>query len=139
MARAFETEGMKAVAGPYAKEAQRIQLLRKDPRSYQQYYEEFALHSATGAALTARGIMLKRPPISALEPKLKELTIPTLIMVGDEDDRCIDPALFMKRTIPHCGLAVFPQSGHVINVEEPALFNQIVLDFLTLVEAGAWA
>lgn len=139
MARAFEAEGMKAVAGPYAKEAHRVQLLRKDPRSYQEYYGELASHSAKGAALTARGVMLKRPPISALEPKLKQLTIPTLIMVGDEDDRCIDPALFMKRNIPHSGLAVFPQSGHVINVEEPALFNQTVLDFLTSVEAGTWA
>jgi pimeloyl-ACP methyl ester carboxylesterase len=139
MARAFETEGMKAVAAPYAKDAHRVQLLRKDPRSYREYYEEFASHSATGAALTARGVMLKRPPISALEPKLKQLTIPTLIMVGDEDDRCIDPALFMKRNIPHSGLVMFPQSGHVINVEEPALFNQTVLDFLTSVEAGTWA
>ena len=83
--------------------------------------------------------MLKRLPISALESKLRGLTIPTLIMAGDEDDRCIDPALLMKRHIPHSGLVVFPQSGHVINVEEPALFNQIVRDFLTSVEAGTWA
>ena len=51
----------------------------------------------------------------------------------------IDPVLFVKRNIPHSGLVVFPQSGHVINVEEPTLFNQTVLDFLTSVEAGTWA
>jgi proline iminopeptidase len=33
---------------------------------------------------------------------------------------------------------MFPLSGHAINLEEPALFNSTVLDFLTAVEAGAW-
>ncbi len=33
---------------------------------------------------------------------------------------------------------VFPQSGHAINLEEPDLFNQVVQDFLTAVEAGKW-
>jgi len=45
----------------------------------------------------------------------------------------------MKRNIPGSGLAVFPQSGHAINLEEPDLFNRTVSDFLTAVEAGRWA
>ena len=44
----------------------------------------------------------------------------------------------MKRHIPASGLAVFPQSGHAINLEEPDLFNRTVLDFLTAVEADRW-
>jgi len=138
IARGFENDGITAMAERYAKEAKRIQLLRKDPRGYQEYYEDFASHSAQGSALTARGVIVKRPIIYALESKLKHLTIPTLIMVGDEDNGCIEPALFMKRHIPRSGLVVFPQAGHVINREEPELFNQMVLDFLTLVEAGSW-
>ena len=51
----------------------------------------------------------------------------------------IEPAVFMKRNIPGSGLAVFPQSGHAINLEEPDLFNRTVSDFLTAVEAGRWA
>jgi hypothetical protein len=34
---------------------------------------------------------------------------------------------------------VFPQSGHTLNLEEPDLFNRVVLDFLTMVEAKTWA
>jgi hypothetical protein len=34
---------------------------------------------------------------------------------------------------------VIPQSGHAINLEEPDLFNRLVLDFLTAVEQGVWA
>ena len=65
--------------------------------------------------------------------------MPTLLMVGDEDEPCIEPMLFIKRCIPGSGLAMFPQSGHAINLEEPALFNSTVLDFLTAVEAESWA
>ena len=45
----------------------------------------------------------------------------------------------MKRCIPGSGLAVIPQSGHAINLEEPDLFNRLVLDFLTAVESESWA
>ena len=98
-----------------------------------------ASHSALGSALTFRGFVMNRPTIYALEDKLRALRVPTLIMIGDEDEPCIEPAVFMKRNIPISGLSVFPQSGHAINLEEPELFNRTVSDFLTAVEAGRWA
>ena len=61
-----------------------------------------------------------------------------LVVIGDEDYPCVEPATFMKRTIPGAGLSVFPQSGHTINLEEPDLFNRTVSDFLTAVEGGRW-
>jgi hypothetical protein len=51
----------------------------------------------------------------------------------------VEPSIMMKRHIPRSGLAVLPQCGHAINLEEPALFNQLVADFLSEVEAGKWA
>ena len=60
-------------------------------------------------------------------------------MIGDEDEPCIEPAVFIKRNISMSGLSVFPQSGHAINLEEPDLFNRTASDFLTAVEAGRWA
>ena len=33
---------------------------------------------------------------------------------------------------------MFPKSGHTVNIEEPALFNQTLGDFLALVDAGRW-
>ena len=81
---------------------------------------------------------MARPTVYALEEKLRALQVPTLIMIGDEDEPCVDPAVFMKRTIPRSGLVVFPQSGHAINLEEPDLFNRSVMDFLTAVEADRW-
>jgi 3-oxoadipate enol-lactonase len=46
--------------------------------------------------------------------------------------------LLMKRAIPTAGLVLFPQSGHGINLEEPALFNQFLENFFHQVEAGRW-
>jgi len=64
--------------------------------------------------------------------------IPTLVLIDDEREPSIEPSIFRKRTIPACGLAVVPQSCHIINLEEPDLFNRTVLDFLTAAEADLW-
>ena len=45
----------------------------------------------------------------------------------------------LKCAIPKAGLAVLPNSGHGINLEEPALFNALLGDFLHQVESGRYA
>ncbi|HIB11158.1 MAG TPA: alpha/beta hydrolase [Dehalococcoidia bacterium] len=132
------SEGMAAVAHDYARGEARLQFLRKDPKGWQEFHDELAAHSALGSSLTFQGFQMKRPTVYALEESLRQLLVPTLIMIGDEDEPCVESAVFMKRRIPHAGLSVFPQSGHTINLEEPDLFNRTVLDFLTAVEAGRW-
>ena len=136
--RRMETQGMAAM-DDYSRGEARVQLLRKDPRGYREFADQFLSHSAIGSALTFRGVQGKRPPVFALEAEMRALTLPTLIMLGDEDDPCVEPSIFMKRCIPTSGLVMFPQSGHAINLEEPDLFNSSVQDFLIAVETGTWA
>jgi len=137
-ARRFEEGGMEAMAD-YTLGPTRIQLLRKNPKGWEEFSRLFAAHSAKGSALTMRGIQARRPSVYEMQPSLQTLDAPTLIIVGDEDDLCLDPAILMKRCIPKSGLAVFPQTGHTVNLEEPELFNRVVLDFLKAVEAGRWS
>jgi pimeloyl-ACP methyl ester carboxylesterase len=85
-----------------------------------------------------RGVQMTRPSIFELEGALERLEVPTLIMTGDEDDPCLEPAIFMKRKIRSSGLVVIPKAGHTINLEDPELFNRALLDFLTAVDAGRW-
>ena len=136
--RGMEEQGM-AYMGDYSRGEARVQLLRKDPRGYREFSDQFLSHSSLGSALTFRGVQGRRPPVFALEAEMRALTLPTLIMLGDEDDPCIEPSIFMKRCISTSGLVVFPQSGHAINLEDPDLFNQSVQDFLISVETGKWA
>ena len=139
MADRLLAEGTPPVMKDYGSGPTRVQLRRKDPKGYAEFMQLLLGHNARGSAYTFRGVQLQRPTIDRLIPRLNELQVPTLIMVGDEDDPCIEPAIMLKRAIPRSGLAVLPQCGHAINLEEPALFNRIVADFLTAVEAGKWA
>ncbi|MBC8281520.1 MAG: alpha/beta fold hydrolase [Chloroflexi bacterium] len=138
LSESMMTEGMEKFADGYARGAERLQFLRKDPVGWAKFHAGLAAHSAQGSSLTFRGVQMKRKTIYQLEKELQLIRIPTLVMIGDEDGPCVEPAIFMKRNIPGAGLAVFPQAGHTINLEEPDLYNRTVSDFLTSVEAGKW-
>ena len=85
-----------------------------------------------------RGVQMKRKTVFELEPELKRLEVPSLIVVGDQDEPCLEPGLFMKRHIQHAGLVILPMTGHTANIEEPSLFNLHVSEFLAAVENGRW-
>jgi hypothetical protein len=85
------------------------------------------------------GYQGRRPSLYDLTEEMERIDVPTLILAGDEEEPCLEACLLMKRCIPTAGLAVLSKSGHAINLEEPALFNQPLEDFLDQVEAGRWA
>lgn len=86
-----------------------------------------------------RGVQKQRPSLWSLRGAMQNMSVPTLIVAGDEDDPCLQPALMMKRAIATAGLAVIPRSGHAINLEEPDEFNRIAYGLVTAVEAGRWS
>ena len=138
VAQRIQSEGMQAMAAVYSKGPTRVQFEDKDPRGWQEFADQLAEHSATGAALTMRGVQGKRPSVYELEAQMRQLQVPTLVVTGDEDEPCLEPGLFMKRAIPTAGLVIVPKTGHTINLEEPEAFNRIVSDFLSAVESGRW-
>jgi pimeloyl-ACP methyl ester carboxylesterase len=135
----IRTQGMRRFADTYAEGPIRGPFKRKDPHGWSVFRDQLAEHSAQGQASTMQGVMLRRPTIFSLEAQLRGLGVPTLVAIGDEDEPCVDVAVFLKRTVPGAGLLVLPLSGHAINLEEPATFNAAVLEFFRLVEAGRWA
>ena len=137
VASGFE-RGAAEFAPIYAEGASRVQFQEKDPRGWRIFAERLARHSQLGAANTMRGVQARRPSLYGLEVELAAITAPTLVVSGDEDDHCLQPGIFLKRTIPACGLAVLPKTGHTINLEEPELFNRLLAEFLASVEAGGW-
>jgi pimeloyl-ACP methyl ester carboxylesterase len=138
VARRFEEEGMAAVAQFYSRGPTRVQFLDKDPMGWQEFHGQLASGSAKGHALTLRGVQMTRPSVFDLEKSMERLEVPTLVMTGDEDEPCLEPAIFMKRKIGAAGLVVIPKAGHTINLEDPEAFNRALLDFLTAVDAGRW-
>jgi pimeloyl-ACP methyl ester carboxylesterase len=134
-AAAFESNWTEAVKR-YALGPTRVQFQNKDPRGWAEFAHQLASQSAKGHALTMRGVQMRRPSLWELTDAMKAIDVPVLIITGDEDDPCLEPALLMKRSIATAGLAVLPYSGHTINIEEPQAFNEAVLEFLVRVDAG---
>jgi pimeloyl-ACP methyl ester carboxylesterase len=137
-AQEYDKVGAEGVAKTYGMGPARIPFEVKDPRGYREFHDQFASHSAKGAANTLRGYQAGRPPVYEFEADIRKITLPTLIICGDEDDACIEPSIYLKRMIATSGLAMFAKSGHTVNIEEPALFNQTLGDFLAQVDAGRW-
>jgi pimeloyl-ACP methyl ester carboxylesterase len=136
-ARNFEA-GMAKAAEAYALGPTRVQFQNKDPRGWREFVDQLAEHSSEGSARTMRGVQKRRPSLFDLVDKMKTITVPTLVMTGDEDWPCLEPALLMKRMIPTAALVVMPNAGHTINLEEPAAFNQHLADFFRAVDGSAW-
>lgn len=138
LARRIEQQGMATVGAGYARGPTRVPFMNKDPRGWREFAEALAAHSSAGSARTMQGVQGRRPSVYDLQDALGRLTVPMLIVNGDEDDPCLAPGLFLKRHIPAAGLLVLPRTGHTMNLEEPDLFNRAVLDFITTVDAGRW-
>jgi 3-oxoadipate enol-lactonase len=138
LALQFEREGATKVAATYGNGPSRLPFAVKDARGFAEFVRQLSEHDALGSAHTSRGFQGARPSLYDFEDAIRKLTIPALIVVGDEDDRCIEPSLFLKQTIPASGLIMLAKTGHAVNIEEPDLFNHLVGDFLSRVDAGRW-
>ena len=137
-AKRIEELGMKQAAEGYALGPTRVQYQNKDPRGWREFADQLAQHSTQGSALTLRGVQKTRPSLYDLTDKMRAMRVPTLVITGDEDWPCLEPGLLMKRNIPTAALAVMPNAGHAINLEDPAAFNRHLADFFQSVDAGRW-
>jgi pimeloyl-ACP methyl ester carboxylesterase len=88
-------------------------------------------HRAHGIANTAREVLAKRPTVYSLEPKLRALRVPTLLIVGEHDDPCVRVHRFMAEAILRTTAVVIPRVGHLTNLEAPGVFNRAVGRFLS--------
>jgi pimeloyl-ACP methyl ester carboxylesterase len=138
IAAAIRKDGMTAFAERYAYGPTRVQYENKDRRGHAEFKVMLAEHSAMGSANTQQGVQKERPSLYTLVEEMKRITVPTLIITGDEDWPCLMPGILMKQNIPSAALAVMPNSGHAINIEEPEEYNRIVGDFLAQVDSGRW-
>lgn len=134
----IESQGMPAFAASYGRGPARVPFLRKDPLGWRAFHDRLAAHSARGSALIFGNVQLKRPTVYDLRERLEASNVPLLVVAGDEDEPCLMPSLFIKHHARGAGLAVLPDTGHALNLEEPGRFNALVHDFLRRVEHGTW-
>jgi pimeloyl-ACP methyl ester carboxylesterase len=137
-AKMFTEKGMAEAAVIYGDGPTRQAQKHKDPRGYAEFVRMLGEHSALGHALTMAMLQSKRPTLWDLEADLKKFAVPLLVIVGDEDETCLDGSVFLKRTAPTAALYVIPRSGHTITSEEPAAVNVALAELFAAAEAGRW-
>jgi pimeloyl-ACP methyl ester carboxylesterase len=84
--------------------------------------------SAAGLAKSARGMLTQHSP--AVIESLERITVPTLIIVGENDKAYLNGTEYMEKKIPGARRVVLPDAGHGANLDQPEQFNQAVLSFL---------
>ncbi len=91
--------------------------------------EAVARHrSAQGLAHAARGMLAQTG--SSVIDALPSIRVPTLILVGDQDQPFLAPSEYMAKRIPGARLEVIHGAGHASNLDQPEIFNRVLLDFL---------
>jgi pimeloyl-ACP methyl ester carboxylesterase len=134
----FIEKGMAEAGAIYADNPTRLTYKYKDPRGFAEFSRMLAEHSAQGHALTMSMLQARRPTLWEMEADLLKFSVTLLVIVGDEDESCLEGSLFLKRTVPTAGLLVVPRTGHTITSEEPATVNAALADLFVAAEAGRW-
>lgn len=87
-----------------------------------------AHRSALGIAKAARGILSQVD--ARVIDSLPQIAVPVLIIIGENDTHYLNGSDYMAARIPNCTKRVVPQAGHGVNVEQPAIVNAALAEFL---------
>jgi 3-oxoadipate enol-lactonase len=86
---------------------------------------------ATSPVAAATALRARAERINYLKDVLPQINIPTLVIVGREDEFTpVAKAKELKENLKDCKLVIIEDSGHMPNLEHPEEFNKAVLDFL---------
>ena len=128
LAAMLEREGVEAFVGQwerlplFATQQQLPETVRRMIRD-----ERLSQHAAGLAA------SLRHMGTGSQEPvweKLSVLDMPVLLLAGALDPKFVRLNTAMHETLPNSRLTVIPQAGHAIHVENPQIFDKVIMEFL---------
>ncbi len=88
--------------------------------------------SAAGLARAARGMLAQFD--SRIIESLEHITVPTLVLVGANDEPFLGATDYMAKKIPGAQRVVIPNAGHAANLDQPEIFNVATKAFLADLE-----
>jgi pimeloyl-ACP methyl ester carboxylesterase len=102
------------------------------PELVQRVWEIMQGISVDGIVGDLKGMMERPDSFSTL----KQVNKPVLILHGNEDQLIpLNEAVAMRAASPLARLRVIQDAGHLLNMEQPELFNKHVNEFITGIEA----
>lgn len=81
-----------------------------------------------GLIHSARGIMTHQD--SRMIDSLANIEVPVLVLVGAQDKEFLGAAEYMERKISRVEKVIIDNAGHAANLDQPAIFNKLLIDFL---------
>lgn len=135
-------EASKALAAEPTTDEEMAAMLRaslpfywSDPSKIEPYADDFAAGMPSAAA--AAGSYASRRYPYDLRPRLGSVVAPTLIVVGDDDFVCSpEVATSMHLALQNSKLLLIEQCGHFPWMEQPAVFEKRVPEFLRALGLG---
>jgi pimeloyl-ACP methyl ester carboxylesterase len=104
--------------------------LKRQPSIASMVYQMICANDPAGSAAALRGRALRRD----YRESLAQLKVPSLIVVGTDDSyTTVEEAQAMHAIIPGSMLEIFPNIGHLPNLEDEDRFNRHLHDFLAKV------
>ncbi|HEY8768490.1 MAG TPA: hypothetical protein VIP09_14710, partial [Dehalococcoidia bacterium] len=94
--------------------------------------EDCRLHDLRGVAFTG----LYTVPESSVRDRIASNFVPSLLIVGEREERFREYRLFAEEHMPHLTIAGF-DAGHAVNAEVADAFNRALEDFLRPFVDGA--
>ena len=85
-------------------------------------------HDPAGLARAARGILAQND--DRVINSLPSIAVPTLVLVGSDDEPFLGPTDYMAAKIPGATKVMIPNAGHAANIDNPSAFNDAVTSFL---------
>jgi len=134
MAARVEKNGMRQIQENFTASPARLKLKEKNPAEFEKFLREIEKFSVLGLTNTMRGVQKRRPPLYAHKDRIAAMRTPTLVVLGGDDQGCNKPSHFLAETLPGARLEVLANTGHGVNIEEPARINRMVEDFIAGIE-----
>jgi pimeloyl-ACP methyl ester carboxylesterase len=121
---ALEGHVLEAAQIFYANHYQR--LAQASPELVERLLDSWRIENGHGFA----GVAIAISEMESATARISQIKVPTLAIAGELDAPCHPYIAWYERQIADCKGAIVPAAGHFMNVEQPEIFNQLLLDFL---------
>jgi 3-oxoadipate enol-lactonase len=99
--------------------------IKLDPSARKEMFDFYRMLTPIGYANALRALL----QMDYITDRLGEITVPTLLVCGDEDPS-LAPMREIQKRIPHARFALLSLAGHFANRDQPEAFNRAVVEFL---------
>jgi pimeloyl-ACP methyl ester carboxylesterase len=99
--------------------------IKLDPSARKEIFDYYRMLTPIGYANALRALL----QMDYITDRLGDITVPTLLVCGDEDPS-LGPMREIQKRIPHARFALLSLAGHFANRDQPEAFNRAVVEFL---------